>query len=101
MIDYMSQHTEVCLTQFYPEIHLLYAIFDQRGSYTPSIISYPQQKEHENSSKHIDIFSSISIKKFYARYLFILPQTERFNSPTNLEKLITSFYAQQNQIRLR
>ena len=101
MIGCRSQHIEVCLTQFHPEIHLPYAVFDQRGSYTRSTISYPQQKEHEDPSKHIDIFGSISIKTFYARYLFTLPQMERFNSPTNLEKLITSFYAQQNQMRLR
>lgn len=53
----------------------------------------PNKKNVRTLANTLTFFSGISIKKFYARYLFTLLQMERFISPTNVEKLITSFYA--------
>lgn len=39
MIHYMSHM--YALHPFNPEIHLLYVVFDQRGSYSYSTVSYP------------------------------------------------------------
>lgn len=96
----MSQRTEVFF--YLPLIQKLIFCMQYltKGAHIPvQLFPIPNKKNIRTLANALTFFSSISIKKFYARHLFTLPQMEKFNSPTNLEKLVTPFYAQQNQGR--